>query len=103
MTGSPTAPTIPAPAPSPPDQRILQHQKAQPRPTRTQSPTHPPTSNPAHHLNPSVTGNPHITLMLCRHGGHCAFVGPRSDEDDGYWAENQIVSFFESSSRTAGG
>jgi predicted alpha/beta-fold hydrolase len=42
-----------------------------------------------------VTGNPCITLMLCRHGGHCAFVGPRSGEDDGYWAENQIVSFFE--------
>jgi hypothetical protein len=42
-----------------------------------------------------VTDNPHITLMLCRHGGHCAFVGPRNGEDDGYWAENQIVSFVE--------
>jgi predicted alpha/beta-fold hydrolase len=53
--------------------------------------------------DPNVTGNPHITLMLCRHGGHCAFVGPRSGEDDGYWAENQIVSFFEQSSSRAEG
>jgi predicted alpha/beta-fold hydrolase len=45
--------------------------------------------------DPKVTGNPDVTLMLCRHGGHCAFVGPRSGEDDGYWAENEIVNFVE--------
>lgn len=43
--------------------------------------------------DPTVTGNPHLTLRLCRYGGHCAFVGPRSGEDDGYWAEDQIVEF----------
>ena len=43
--------------------------------------------------DPKVTGNPHVTLRLCRYGGHCAFVGPRSGEDDGYWAEDQIVEF----------
>jgi predicted alpha/beta-fold hydrolase len=43
--------------------------------------------------DPRVTGNPHIMLHLCRHGGHCGFVGTRSGEDDGYWAENQIVTF----------
>jgi uncharacterized protein len=44
--------------------------------------------------DPSITENPNITLHICRHGGHCGFVGPRSGEDDdGYWAENQIVDF----------
>ena len=44
--------------------------------------------------DPRVTGNPHITLHICRHGGHCGFVGQRNGgEDDGYWAESQIVDF----------
>jgi predicted alpha/beta-fold hydrolase len=45
--------------------------------------------------DPKVTGHPHITLMVCAHGGHCGFVGPRSGDDDGYWAENQIVDFVD--------
>ena len=40
-----------------------------------------------------VTGNPNIQVALSAHGGHCAFVGPASGEDDGYWAEGQIVDF----------
>jgi predicted alpha/beta-fold hydrolase len=43
--------------------------------------------------DPQVTGNPHIDLRISAHGGHCGFIGPRSDEDDGYWAETQIVDF----------
>ena len=44
--------------------------------------------------DPKVTGNPNITLRICRHGGHCGFVGARNGgEDDGYWAETQIVEF----------
>jgi predicted alpha/beta-fold hydrolase len=43
--------------------------------------------------DPKVTGNPHIDLRLSRHGGHCGFVGSGSAEDDGYWAETQIVEF----------
>lgn len=43
--------------------------------------------------DPKVTGNPYITLRLSPHGGHCGFVGPKSGEDDGYWAESQIVDF----------
>lgn len=45
--------------------------------------------------NPKLTTNPCITLQLCRHGGHCGFVGLQSGEDDGYWAENQAVEFVE--------
>jgi predicted alpha/beta-fold hydrolase len=46
-------------------------------------------------LDPKVTHNPHITLCLSKHGGHCGFVGPASGENDGYWAETQIVTFVE--------
>ena len=45
-----------------------------------------------------VTGNPHIDLRISPHGGHCGFVGQRSGEDDGYWAEKQIVEFISSNS-----
>jgi predicted alpha/beta-fold hydrolase len=44
-------------------------------------------------LDPRVTENPFVSLRLSDHGGHCAFVGPQGPEDDGYWAENQIVDF----------
>ena len=45
--------------------------------------------------DPKVTGNPHIDLRVCRHGGHCGFIAPSGLGDDGYWAENQIVQFVE--------
>jgi predicted alpha/beta-fold hydrolase len=46
--------------------------------------------------DPSVTGNPAITLHIARHGGHCAFVADTrhgGNGDDGYWAEQQVVAF----------
>ena len=42
-----------------------------------------------------LTGNPSIQLAVCEHGGHCAFVGSAAADDDGYWAERQIVAFAE--------
>jgi predicted alpha/beta-fold hydrolase len=57
-------------------------------------------SQPFH--DPRVAGNPHIDLRVCRHGGHCGFVGPKSSaDDDGYWAENQIVRFVGEIARPA--
>jgi predicted alpha/beta-fold hydrolase len=50
-------------------------------------------SRPFH--DPKVTGNPWIEVRVCEHGGHCGFVGPASGEDDGYWAEKQIMDFVE--------
>jgi predicted alpha/beta-fold hydrolase len=40
-----------------------------------------------------VTGNPHITLRLVRHGGHCGFIEPARDGYDGYWAEREILRY----------
>jgi uncharacterized protein len=51
--------------------------------------------------DPKVTGNPHIELHLCAHGGHCGFVGANSLVDDGYWAENKIVDFVERHAESA--
>jgi predicted alpha/beta-fold hydrolase len=35
-------------------------------------------------------------VLACQHGGHCGFVGPAAGQDDGYWAENEIVDFTSS-------
>ena len=42
---------------------------------------------------PELRGNPHITTIVTRHGGHCGFVSPSAAGDDGYWAESAIVAF----------
>ena len=43
--------------------------------------------------DPAVTSNPHITVVLPRHGGHCGFVTAPVDGGDGYWAERQVIEF----------
>lgn len=43
--------------------------------------------------HPMVTGNPHITLAITAHGGHCAYVEHPRDGYDGYWAEQAVVEF----------
>jgi predicted alpha/beta-fold hydrolase len=42
-----------------------------------------------------VLDNPAITTRVFPHGGHCGFIAARSGEDDGYWAEDAILNFFE--------
>lgn len=41
----------------------------------------------------AVTRNPNITVVVTRHGGHCAFVERSDNGYDGYWAEREIVRF----------
>jgi hypothetical protein len=48
----------------------------------------------------AIAQNPSVTRRISAHGGHCGFIGPRTSEDDGYWAEHQIVRFAEA--HTAG-
>jgi len=44
--------------------------------------------------DPVIAGNPNVTLVVTTHGGHCGFLADRNGgEDDGYWAERQIVEF----------
>jgi predicted alpha/beta-fold hydrolase len=43
--------------------------------------------------DPKVTTNPHITLKITGHGGHCGFLAQPAEASDGYWAEDQVVEF----------
>jgi len=44
--------------------------------------------------DPKLAANPHITLVVTSHGGHCGFLADAGPETgDGYWAETQIVEF----------
>ncbi len=48
--------------------------------------------------DPSVAGNPHVTVVITRHGGHCAFIEQRRNgtPGDGYWAERTVIAFASS-------
>jgi predicted alpha/beta-fold hydrolase len=43
--------------------------------------------------DPAVTSNPHLTVVITPHGGHCAYVERPDGVYDGYWAEREIVRF----------
>jgi predicted alpha/beta-fold hydrolase len=51
--------------------------------------------------DPAVTGNPHITTVVTREGGHCAFVEREEDGYDGYYAEREVVRFATTAWRDA--
>jgi predicted alpha/beta-fold hydrolase len=42
---------------------------------------------------PAVIDNPHVTVVITPHGGHCAYVERADGAYDGYWAEREIVRF----------
>ena len=41
----------------------------------------------------AVRRNPAITVVVTRHGGHCAFLERAANGYDGYWAEREVVRF----------
>ncbi len=41
----------------------------------------------------AVTGNPHLTVLITKAGGHCAYVEAAEPGYDGYWAEREVVRF----------
>ena len=43
----------------------------------------------------AVTGNPHVTVVITKHGGHCAYLERADGEYDGYWAEREVIRFVE--------
>ncbi|TAK16422.1 MAG: alpha/beta fold hydrolase, partial [Acidobacteria bacterium] len=47
-----------------------------------------PFEPPEQFRRPEVTGNPHVRMMVSRHGGHCGFVSA-----DGYYAESTALTF----------
>jgi uncharacterized protein len=49
-----------------------------------------------------LAANRHIELHVTQYGGHCGFVGSPAGEDDGYWAERQIVNFVDAHRIVAG-
>jgi predicted alpha/beta-fold hydrolase len=50
--------------------------------------------------DPKLTGNPHITLAVTGHGGHCGFLGEAETAgDDGYWAEARIIEFAQANGK----
>lgn len=44
----------------------------------------------------AVQGNPHVTVSIQTHGGHCGFIARPSEGFDGYWAEARVVDFLSS-------
>lgn len=43
--------------------------------------------------DPKFAANPYILLVAPKQGGHVAFLGPRSDREDRFWAENRVIEF----------
>jgi uncharacterized protein len=43
-----------------------------------------------------IGSNPHIAFIETQHGGHCGFLAPATELDDGYWAETTLQAFIRS-------
>jgi predicted alpha/beta-fold hydrolase len=53
--------------------------------------------------DPKVMANPHITVELSDHGGHCAFVGQNGVRGkDVYWAEHRVIEWATALREAAG-
>jgi hypothetical protein len=45
--------------------------------------------------DPKLASNPHIRLVITKHGGHCGFIGAGDSGEDCYWAEDRVVEFVQ--------
>jgi hypothetical protein len=52
--------------------------------------------------DPALRQNPHITVHVEPHGGHCGFIAAPDERSDGYWAEETAVAFLGSVLDAAG-
>lgn len=43
--------------------------------------------------DPALAALPLLTRVVTPHGGHCGYVGRATADDDGYWAERQVIDF----------
>jgi uncharacterized protein len=43
-----------------------------------------------------ISANPDIAFIETQHGGHCGFLAPATELDDGYWAETTLQAFIRS-------
>ena len=43
-----------------------------------------------------ISSNPAISFIETEQGGHCAFLAPVTEYDDGYWAESTLHGFIQS-------
>ncbi len=50
-----------------------------------------------------IGSNPHIAFVETARGGHCAFLAPATEHDDGYWAESTLHGFIQSSVASTAG
>lgn len=44
-------------------------------------------------LDPSISGNPDVLLVLTERGGHVGFIARAGHKEDRRWAENRVVEF----------
>ena len=70
--------------------RVVEHIEV---PTLILSAADDPFVPPGQFRAPELMGNPSVTVVVPRHGGHCGFVTRSSSGFDGYWAEQTAVRF----------
>lgn len=70
--------------------RVVQHIRI---PTLVISAADDPFVPPQQFTRPELTSNPNVRVHVTPHGGHCGFLTDAAKTYDGYWAEEQLVSF----------
>ena len=71
-------------------------------PTLVVSAADDPFVPPEQFSDPALVANPHVSVEVSRHGGHCGFYAGASPGFDGYWAERRAVEFIGAQAASAG-